>query len=66
MTTDRSYRSGMTHERALAILIEYAGKQFDPRIVDIFLSLTQESIATGLASGAFTGEWQEDELVVAG
>jgi len=66
MTTDRSYRSGMTHERALAILIEYAGKQFDPRIVDIFLSLTQESIATGLANGTFAGEWEEDELVVAG
>ena len=66
MTTDRSYRSGMTHERALAILIEYAGKQFDPRIVDIFLSLTQESIATGLASGTFTGEWEEEDLIVAG
>ena len=30
MTTDRSYRRGLTHERAIEILREYAGIQFDP------------------------------------
>jgi len=39
MTTDRSYRRGMTHEKALSILVENAGIQFDPRIVDVFLNL---------------------------
>ncbi len=39
MTTDRSYRRGMTHEKAISILIENAGIQFDPRIVDIFVAL---------------------------
>lgn len=39
MTTDRSYRRGMTHEKALSILAENAAIQFDPRIVEIFLSL---------------------------
>lgn len=39
MTTNRSYRCGMTHERAISILVEYAGIQFDPNIVPIFIAL---------------------------
>jgi HD-GYP domain-containing protein (c-di-GMP phosphodiesterase class II) len=39
MTTDRSYRRGMTHERAISILIENAGVEFDPRIVPVFTAL---------------------------
>jgi HD-GYP domain-containing protein (c-di-GMP phosphodiesterase class II) len=39
MTTDRSYRRGMTHERALSILLENAGIQFDPEIVATFVLL---------------------------
>jgi putative nucleotidyltransferase with HDIG domain len=39
MTTDRSYRRGLTHERAISILREYAGIQFDPYIVQIFTNL---------------------------
>ena len=35
MTTDRSYRRGMTHEQAINILRTYAGTQFDPRVVDV-------------------------------
>jgi HD-GYP domain-containing protein (c-di-GMP phosphodiesterase class II) len=46
MTTDRAYRQGMTHEKAISILIEYAAIQFDPRIVDIFTSLPR-AILTG-------------------
>lgn len=42
MTTDRSYRSAMTHERATSILRENAGRQFDARIVAVFLSLPPE------------------------
>lgn len=45
MTTDRSYRRGMTHQRAVEILVENAGVQFDPRIVDIFVNLPREVIA---------------------
>lgn len=37
MTSDRPYRKGMTRERALAILEENKGKQFDPELVDIFI-----------------------------
>jgi HD-GYP domain-containing protein (c-di-GMP phosphodiesterase class II) len=39
MTTDRSYRRGMTHEKAISILVENAGTQFDPHIVDVFVNL---------------------------
>lgn len=39
MTTDRSYRRGMTHEKAISILKENGGIQFDPRIVDVFVNL---------------------------
>lgn len=40
MTTDRSYRKGMTHATAVRILAENAGTQFDPRIVNTFLSIS--------------------------
>jgi HD-GYP domain-containing protein (c-di-GMP phosphodiesterase class II) len=39
MTSDRSYRRGLAHERALEVLREYSGIQFDPYIVDLFASL---------------------------
>lgn len=42
MTTDRSYRRGMTHETAISILVEYSGIQFDPHIVPIFTALPLE------------------------
>jgi HD-GYP domain-containing protein (c-di-GMP phosphodiesterase class II) len=42
MTTDRSYRSGMTHETAIAILTEKAWTQFDPYIVQVFAKLPLE------------------------
>jgi HD-GYP domain-containing protein (c-di-GMP phosphodiesterase class II) len=39
MTTDRSYRSAMSDERATSILRDKAGRQFDAQIVAVFLSL---------------------------
>ncbi|MDQ2899689.1 MAG: HD domain-containing protein [Acidobacteriota bacterium] len=48
MTSDRPYRRGMTHERAVAVLRANAGTMFDPRIVLEFARIT------GLGSG--TGE----------
>jgi putative nucleotidyltransferase with HDIG domain len=40
MTTDRPYRRGMSHEKALSILGEFAGKQFDPHVVEVFISVS--------------------------
>ncbi|HEY2471467.1 MAG TPA: HD domain-containing phosphohydrolase [Terracidiphilus sp.] len=45
MTTDRSYRRGMTHEKAISILVENAGVEFDPSIVPIFIALLQEILS---------------------
>jgi diguanylate cyclase (GGDEF)-like protein/putative nucleotidyltransferase with HDIG domain len=36
MTTDRVYRSRLTHERAIAELERCAGTQFDPEVVEAF------------------------------
>jgi HD-GYP domain-containing protein (c-di-GMP phosphodiesterase class II) len=45
MTTDRSYRRAMSHEKAIAILLEYAGIQFDPGVVHAFVNLPREVLA---------------------
>ena len=56
MTTDRSYRRCMTHEKAMSILVEYAGIQFDPMLVEVFTHLPREfflrqSAPSGLVIG---------------
>ena len=45
MTSDRSYRRGLAHERAIEVLREYAGTQFDPRIVDLFARLPRHLLS---------------------
>lgn len=39
MTSDRPYRNKMTHEEAVTELLDNKGTQFDPKIVDIFMSI---------------------------
>ncbi len=39
MTTNRPYRTGMSHSEAIHILQKYAGRQFDPRVVDAFVEI---------------------------
>jgi HD-GYP domain-containing protein (c-di-GMP phosphodiesterase class II) len=41
MTNDRAYRSAMSHEEAVAELEKNAGTQFDPYIVNLFISMVQ-------------------------
>jgi putative nucleotidyltransferase with HDIG domain len=41
MTSCRPYRNAMPTEQALAILKKYAGTQFDPVIVEVFLELVR-------------------------
>jgi HD-GYP domain-containing protein (c-di-GMP phosphodiesterase class II) len=55
MTTDRSYRRGMTHEKAISILIENASVQFDPRIVDIFVRIPREVLS---GQSAVSEDWK--------
>jgi HD-GYP domain-containing protein (c-di-GMP phosphodiesterase class II) len=39
MTSDRPYRRGMSLEQAIHVLRQYAGTQFDPTIVPLFVNL---------------------------
>jgi putative nucleotidyltransferase with HDIG domain len=45
MTSDRPYRRGFTHARALGIIQVNAGTQFDPEIVEVFLRLIQSDVS---------------------
>lgn len=42
MTSDRSYRSALPHETAIAELRAMSGTQFDPRIVGLFCRLANQ------------------------
>lgn len=39
MTSDRPYRRGMSHAKAVTILEKFAGSQFDPAVADVFAQL---------------------------
>jgi HD-GYP domain-containing protein (c-di-GMP phosphodiesterase class II) len=43
MTSDRPYRKGFSREKALEIIKNESGKQFDPYIVEIFLETIAEN-----------------------
>jgi HD-GYP domain-containing protein (c-di-GMP phosphodiesterase class II) len=43
MTSDRPYRSALTHEEALAEVERCAGTQFDPKIAQVFLEVFREA-----------------------
>lgn len=43
MTSDRPYRKGTTFAIAIDEIVQCTGKQFDPQIVDIFLSMPRET-----------------------
>ena len=45
MTSDRPYRSALTHEEALAEIERCAGTQFDPKIARVFLEAFGETEA---------------------
>jgi HD-GYP domain-containing protein (c-di-GMP phosphodiesterase class II) len=45
MTSDRAYREGMPHDKAIEIIRNGAGVQWDAQIVDAFLSVIEDIIA---------------------
>jgi HD-GYP domain-containing protein (c-di-GMP phosphodiesterase class II) len=66
MTTDRSYRRGMAPERAIQIIVEYAGRQFDPKIVEVFASLPREVLVRHTAGLRSLNDLPMREMAVAG
>jgi len=51
MTSDRVYRSRVTHEVAIAELERNAGAQFDPRVVSVFVQSVAREEALALKNG---------------
>jgi len=45
MTSDRAYRTGMPHDKAIGILCDGAGTQWDPEAIDAFLEIAHEITA---------------------
>lgn len=39
MTSDRPYRNKMTHDQAIEELLANKGTQFDPKLIDVFMSI---------------------------
>lgn len=52
MRSDRPYRTGMSKEDALAEIQDNSGSQFDPRLVDVFMTIVDD-IET-------IGKWSEE------
>ena len=44
LTSERPYRSPMTHEEAVAEIKSHSGSHFDPAIVKIFMAITPEQL----------------------
>jgi HD-GYP domain-containing protein (c-di-GMP phosphodiesterase class II) len=65
MTTNRSYRRGMSHEKAISILVENAGIQFDPRIVATFVALPVEVLKREPQGMEKTNEAEQSPVAVA-
>jgi PAS domain S-box-containing protein len=42
LTSDRPYRKAWTKKKAIQYILDEKGKSFDPRVVDVFMSLRQE------------------------
>ncbi|GIW49372.1 MAG: hypothetical protein KatS3mg079_848 [Caloramator sp.] len=45
MITDRPYRKGMTLDKAVSIIKEEAGKQFDPKVVKVFVNIIEVAMS---------------------
>ncbi len=48
LTSDRPYRPALTDEQALAIIIERRGTMYDPRVVDMFLTVCPQISAVAM------------------
>ncbi|MHC1698909.1 MAG: HD-GYP domain-containing protein [Geobacteraceae bacterium] len=46
LTSQRPYREPMKHEEALALIREGSGRHFDPVVVDAFLALDEQDLAS--------------------
>ena len=59
MTSDRSYKSAVSVQAAIGILDKEAGKQFDPKLVRIFINLLEKGSIEICAQKAEGGQKTE-------
>lgn len=45
MITDRPYRKGMSMDKAVGIIKQEAGKQFDPKVVEVFINIIEVAMS---------------------
>ncbi len=57
MTNDRPYRKRLSHEEAVSELLRCKGTQFDPQVVDAFLSVTRSIASSSPGQNMKLGEW---------
>ncbi len=57
MTNDRPYRNRMSHEDAISELLRCKGKQFDPQVVDAFLTVTRSIASSSPDQNLNVAEW---------
>jgi putative two-component system response regulator len=48
LTSERVYKSQLPHEKAVQIIVEEKGAQFDPAVVDAFLQVEEDFRQTAL------------------
>jgi len=51
MITERPYRAALTPEHALEEMRRRRGRQFDPRLLDLFVDRLPEILAAGRPTG---------------
>ena len=60
LQADRPYRPARTRVQALAVMREYAGKSFDPALIDLFIARLEASSEPPVpAASPFEGEWAD-------
>ncbi|MEZ0327025.1 MAG: HD domain-containing phosphohydrolase [Fimbriimonas sp.] len=57
MTNDRPYRKRLNHEEAITELLRCKGSQFDPQVVDAFLTVTRSVVSSSPTQNLNVGEW---------
>jgi HD-GYP domain-containing protein (c-di-GMP phosphodiesterase class II) len=62
MTTDRVYRSKLSHDRAISELERCAGTQFDPDVVAVLLEELEETGSTKTATVGSTSSRRRRRL----
>jgi putative two-component system response regulator len=57
MTTNRAYRSGLSHDKAMEEIMKCSGSQFDPMMAEAFLTIPREQIDQVILTIPVADQW---------